>query len=76
MVVDPVLELGQIFGRKADLFVLAAGIADREHGDGMSPAAGALEAAFAMADESMQQRTANGLGEIGHLRDELGAFPR
>ena len=65
MVLDSALNLGQLLGREADLFVSAAGAADRQDRDGMPSTVGAYTAAAAMADEPAQQRTANGFGQIG-----------
>ena len=68
---DPVFDLRELLGLEADLFVLAAGVADGENRDGVAFTTSTLGTALAVANGALEQRTAHRLSEIGQLRHEL-----
>src|ERR1700690_2529104 len=73
VVVQPFFSQQFLFGRKADLFGAAAGIADGQDPDQMARTLRAHGAAAAMADAAVKQGTAEDLRGGRELGGEFGA---
>ena len=66
--------MSDLLWKEADLTNDAAGIADSQHGDGVTFAAGAFGAAGAMADGALEQGAAEDLAGLGEAGEEAVAL--